>query len=224
MKYILTAAWDDGVADLTERLVRELADGKKVLWLVSGGSNIPASVQVMDNISDNLSRHLTVALADERYGEPGHAESNWRQLEETGFNGKQAELLKVLEAGATLDETVERYARSISQTLEDTDLVIAQLGIGPDGHLAGILPGSPAAAEGTTPVAGYDAPPLKRITLTFPAFRHVTAAYAFAFGKPKKEALKALYSGDLPLAEQPAQILKELPEAYLYSDQVGEHA
>ncbi len=60
MKYILTAGWDDGVADLTERLVKELAGRKRVLWLVSGGSNIPASVQIMDNISGSLSEHLSV--------------------------------------------------------------------------------------------------------------------------------------------------------------------
>ncbi|HXE10393.1 MAG TPA: 6-phosphogluconolactonase [Verrucomicrobiae bacterium] len=223
MKYILTAAWDDGVADLTERLVRELADGKQVLWLVSGGSNIPASVQVMDNISDKLSKRLTVALADERYGEPGHSESNWQQLTEAGFDGKQTKLLKTLQAGADLEETVKRYGETIQDAFEANELIIAQLGIGPDGHLAGILPGSPAATEQIALVAGYEAPPLKRITLTFPAFRHVDAAYAFAFGKPKKQALEALQSGDLPFAEQPAQILKQMPEAYLYSDQVGEH-
>jgi hypothetical protein len=35
--------------------------------------------------------------------------------------------------------------------------------------------------------------------------------------------LQALHDKKLPLTEQPAQILNELPEAYLYSDQVGEH-
>lgn len=223
MKYILTAGWDDGMADLTERLVRELADSKRVLWLVSGGSNIPASVQIMSNISADLSRRLTVMLADERYGEPGHPESNWEQLTEAGFAGKEANLVHTLKAGATLEETVGQYARTVEETFSKNDTVIAQLGIGPDGHLAGVLPGSPAATEVKALVAGYEAPPLKRITLTFPAFRHVNAAYAFAFGKPKAKALHALQASDLPLSEQPAQILKQLPEAYLYSDQVGQH-
>src|SRR6185437_3559960 len=98
MKYILTAGWDDGMADLTERLVRELAGNKRVLWLVSGGSNIPASVQIMSNISTDLSRRLTVMLADERYGEPGHPESNWEQLEQAGFEGKNASLVRTLKA------------------------------------------------------------------------------------------------------------------------------
>jgi 6-phosphogluconolactonase/glucosamine-6-phosphate isomerase/deaminase len=223
MKYILTAGWDDGVADLTERLVRELAAGKSVLWLTSGGSNIPASVQIMDNISANLSRNLSVSLADERYGDPGHSESNWAQLIQAGFSGKQAALLPVLQAGASFEQTISSYTKLIDEAFANHDVIIAQLGIGQDGHIAGIVPDSPAAAEKTKLVAGYQDPPLARLTLTFPGLRRITAAYAFAFGKPKQRALVSLQSKASDLSHEPAQILNELPEAYMYSDQVGEH-
>lgn len=224
MKYILTAGWDDGVADLTERLARELASGKRVLWLVSGGSNIPASVQVMDNIAAKLTKGLSVSLADERFGRPGHADSNWTKLTEAGFDGKQAKLLPVLRAGASFGQAVKDYEKLIEQAFADNDVMIAQLGVGPDGHIAGILPGSPAAAETEALVSGYEAPPLKRLTLTFPALRRLTAVYAFAFGEPKRQALLDIESGKSDTGSQPAQILNRLPEAYLYSDQVGEHA
>jgi 6-phosphogluconolactonase len=223
MKYILTAGWDDGVADLTERLVRELAGGKRVLWLTSGGSNIPASVQVMENISAALSGKLSVSLADERYGEPGHPDSNWTQLMQAGFKGKSATLLPVLLPERSFQQATQDYAQLIEKAFADNDVIIAQLGIGPDGHIAGILPGSEAAQETQALVAGYHDPPLTRLTLTFPGLRRITAAYAFAFGKPKQKALVTLHSASLPLAEQPAQILNELDEAYMYSDQVGEH-
>lgn len=223
MKYILTAGWDDGVASLTERLVRELADGKRVLWLLSGGSNIPSSVQIMDNISSALSKNLSVSLVDERYGEPGHDESNWAQLMQAGFNSKQATLLPVLQPGISFERTVQNYTKLIEQAFRANDVVIAQLGIGPDGHVAGILPGSPAANEQTALVAGYDAPPLKRLTLTFPALKQINAAYVFAFGKPKQQALLSLRNKSEQLAGQPAQILNELGEAYMYSDQAGDH-
>lgn len=223
MKYILTAGWDDGVADLTDRLVRELGAGRRVLWLVSGGSNIPASVQVMDNISADLSQRLSVTLADERYGEPDHPDSNWAQLMQAGFDGKQATLLPVLQRGRDFAATITSYNRLVEQAFQGNDVVIAQLGIGPDGHLAGILPKSPAAMEETALVAGYEAAPLRRLTLTFPALRQVAAAYAFAFGEPKRQALTALQAAADPV-EQPAQILRDLGEAYIYNDQVGEHA
>lgn len=224
MRYILTAAWDDGVADLTERLIRELAARKRVLWLLSGGSNITASVSIMSNIDDDLSRNLSVSLADERYGRPGHADSNWTQLLGAGFDAKHARLLPVLQEDTTFEESIETYGKLAGEAFDANDVAIVQLGIGEDGHIAGILPGSPAARESTAMAAGYQAPPLSRLTLTFPALSRATAAYAFAFGKPKKKALTTLQSKSLDPVEQPAQILKKLPEAYLYSDQVGEHA
>lgn len=223
MKYILTAGWDDGIADLIARLVKELSGSKRVLWLTSGGSNITASVQVMDNIAAGQSRNLTVSLADERYGASGHKDSNWAQLMQAGFNGKNAKLLPVLEEGASFEEAIRNYNELVKQEYARNDIVIAQLGIGSDGHTAGILPKSPAAEEQTALVAGYENPPFKRLTLTFHALRQVTAAYAFAFGEPKQPALEKLQSGSAELRLQPAQILNELPEAYLYSDQVGEH-
>lgn len=220
MKFILTAGWDDGVANLTERLVRELAEGRRVLWVVSGGSNIPASVQVMDSIPAKLTGGLSVMLADERYGAVGHADSNWLQLEQTGFKADNAQLLPALEQGLDFEQTIERYNKVAAQAFEDNDVVIAQLGIGADGHIAGVLPGSPAAKAAGELVAGYHSGPYDRLTLTFAGLRHIDAAYAFAFGNSKAEALHTLQDQSLPLEQQPSQILKELPEAFLYSDQV----
>jgi 6-phosphogluconolactonase/glucosamine-6-phosphate isomerase/deaminase len=222
MKYILTAGWDDGVADLTSRLVRELAGGRRVLWLTSGGSNIPSTVQIMDNIPPGQSKNLSVSLADERYGEPGHSDSNWAQLMQSDFKGKDAVLLPVLKPGNSFEETIISYNKLVEKAFADNDVIVAQLGIGSDGHVAGILPNSPATTAKTL-VAGYEDPPLKRLTLTFPALSRVTAAYVFAFGEPKRKALAELHDKALPPGKQPAQILNGLPEAYMYSDQVGEH-
>lgn len=206
---------------MTERLVHELADGRRVLWLVSGGSNVLASVHIMDSIPPKLSENLSIMLVDERYGEPGHADSNWAQLLQAGFKGDKATLLPALEEGLSFKRTIERYNQLATRALDDNEVVIAQLGIGDDGHLAGILPGSPAAVETDALVVGYKSDPYTRLTLTFAALRHITAAYAFAFGDNKRKALKILQRQSLPLGEQPAQILKQLPKAYLYSDQVG---
>ncbi len=224
MQYILTAGWEDGVADLTERLARELSDGRRVLWLVSGGSNIPASVQVMNNISATLTHNLGIMLSDERYGPFGHSQSNWSQLLAAGFKLRQAKLCEVLQAELSAAQTVARYNQLAAEAFAEYELVIAQLGVGPDGHITGIKPGSPAATETKALVVGYPDPPLHRLTLTFPALRRIDAAYVFAFGDTKHQALTRLHNRTLPLNIQPAQILKELPEVYVYSDQIGEHA
>ncbi len=192
MQYILTAGWEDGVADLTERLVRELANGTRVLWLTSGGSNIQASVQIMDNISSKLSHNLSIMPADERYGKPEHAQSNWAQLMQANFSAKHAKLLPVLQPGLSLEQTIVYYNQLANQVMANHKVVIAQLGIGQDGHIAGIKPDSPAADVTEALIIGYPDPPLLRLTLTFAGLLRISTAYVFAFGNTKQQALNML--------------------------------
>jgi 6-phosphogluconolactonase/glucosamine-6-phosphate isomerase/deaminase len=220
MKYVPSSGWEEGITALSERLSTELTAGKRVLWLVSGGSNIAATVKVMSGVPEELTSSLTVMPNDERYGEPGHPDSNWQQLLDAGFQAKQAKTLPVLKAGMDFEATARAFEATARQAFAGNDVIISQLGMGPDGHVSGILPASPAAGETEAWVTAYEQPPLKRITLTFPALREATAIYLFAFGADKRPALEILQNKAVPLADQPAQILKEIREAYVYSDQL----
>ncbi len=224
MRFILTAGWEDGIADLTECLARNLAGGKKVLWLLSGGSNLPASVEVMDNVSAALSKNLTVSLIDERFGEEGHPDSNWTKLLAAGFDVKQGSLLPILKPGLNFEQTVERFQKILKDGRENNQTVIVQLGIGEDGHVAGILPDSPAALEKKDLVCGYQSQPFLRLTATFPAIKKADIIYAFAFGSNKQAALVSLQSKKISPIKQPDQILKQIPKAFIYNDQVGDTA
>jgi 6-phosphogluconolactonase/glucosamine-6-phosphate isomerase/deaminase len=223
MEFILTAGWDDGIAALTRRIADDLAAGKRVLWLVSGGSNVKPAARVTHNIGPRLKQNLSVLLADERYGPVGHPKSNWQQLMDAGFDAGEAKLMPVLKKGLDFAKTISHYEQLAEKAFRENDTVIAQLGIGTDGHIAGVLPGSPGVKEKKSLVVGFEYPPLKRMTMTFQALRKVDVAYAFAFGEPKKPALTQLKNEKQPTAKQPAQILKQLPEAYIYNDQVGAH-
>ncbi|HVS58231.1 MAG TPA: 6-phosphogluconolactonase [Candidatus Saccharimonadales bacterium] len=221
MKFVRTEGWGKGTQALVRRLQSELKKNVPVLWLVCGGSNIPASVEVMKTLPDDATKNLAVMLTDERYGEVGHIHSNAKQLMDAGFESKQAIFVPTLVPGHSLQETKIRYEEAVRRAFEHANVIIAQFGIGADGHLAGILPHSPAA-ESTDWVAAYETAEHTRVTLTFEALRHITAAYAFVFGGEKKPALLQLRDENLPLADQPSQILKELSEAYVYNDQIGE--
>ena len=219
MQFIKTTGWDKGTSALTQRLTQELEKGR-VLWLVCGGSNIAAATNVMSQLDDELTARLSIFLTDERFGEIGHSHSNAQQLATAGFQTKQAVFVPVLASGFSLEETQERYAAALQTAIDHAHCVIAQFGIGADGHIAGILPHTVATTTEAWVVA-YDAPPYTRVTLTFPALRHIDAAYAMVFGEDKRTALHKLETENLPLPDQPSQILKELPEAYVYNDQVG---
>jgi 6-phosphogluconolactonase/glucosamine-6-phosphate isomerase/deaminase len=221
MELIRINSIQEGVEPLADRLIEELEAGKKVLWLVSGGSNIPLSVQVMEQIPDKLTAGLTVFLSDERYGEVGHADSNSKQLDDAGFSHKDARVTYVLSRGMSLIETTDQFSLAISAAFEVADIIIGQFGMGADGHILGILPGTPAV-DSEKLVCGYATEDFTRITLTAKAVReNIDVAYVFAFGPSKKEQLLTLTSKELPVSDQPAQLLKELPEAYVYNDQIA---
>ncbi|MBC7581550.1 6-phosphogluconolactonase [Aeromicrobium sp.] len=221
MQFIQTPDWERGIKDVTERISAELIAGQKVLWLIGGGSGIIASVTIMANLPDDLTENVTIFLTDERYGEVNHVDSNSKQLADAGFHPKNATFVHMLQPGFSMAETKERYAQALERAVEHTDVVIAQSGIGPDGHIAGILPHSAATTAGGW-IVGYEAPHYTRMTMTFEAMRHIDAAYYMTFGVDRLPALTRLRDEAIPLADQPAQILKELPEAYVYNDQIGD--
>jgi len=223
MQFVKTTGWDTGTKALTKRLTDELKRSKRVLWLVCGGSNIPAATKVMAALPEEETKNLAIFLTDERYGEIDHVDSNAKQLYQAGFHTKQAIFVPVLAPGFSLAETQERYGQAVKRAFEHADVIIAQFGMGADGHIAGILPRS-EAVEADGWVAAYEAPHYTRVTLTFEALRHITAAYVMAFGEGKKHALEQLRDESLPLVDEPAQILKELPEAFVYNDQIGDKA
>jgi 6-phosphogluconolactonase len=135
---------------------------------------------------------------------------------------KSAMLYPVLLPGRSLEESKQFFSDVFNAAYRRSDASIALLGMGTDGHIAGILPNSVAANESQELVAAYQSEPYQRLTLTFPALRMLTGVYTFAFGDGKNEALTILQEQTLPVTEQPAQFLKELPDSYLYNDQKGE--
>jgi 6-phosphogluconolactonase/glucosamine-6-phosphate isomerase/deaminase len=207
-----------GTEKLTAQL-SELLDKKPVLWLVSGGSNVPISVTVMSNLPKQLTERLTILLIDERFGSVGHVDSNAEQLRRAGFNPQQANFIKVL-SGQSWPDTVTQYNQIVQTQFDQHSAIIGQFGIGADGHTAGLLPHSPATVVTDRLVTGYQGPDYQRITLTFPALRQVQTAYVFAYGANKLTALQQLKDENLALKTQPAQIFKVLTQAYIYNDQL----
>lgn len=221
MQVIKSPNQEDGIEDLSSRLNQSLNEGKRILWLISGGSNINAACEIMRRVPDNHSDQLIISLIDERYGEPGHQDSNFQQLLIAGFNKKRAQLVPVLYKGLSLEDTASKYEEFLADATNNVDTSIGLLGIGDDCHIAGILPNSNAATEKESLVAAYNGGQYQRITTTFQLLEKLTICYAFAFGDNKNQALTEVIEGKHSIVEKPALILRELNESYLYSDQVG---
>lgn len=194
----------------------------RVLWIVPGGSNITVITAVMDKISPADSAKLAIMLSDERYGPVGHPDSNLKQLYDSGFKPKRAMVIPILRPGAPLGITTSLYAEAASVAFGAANYILAFLGMGPDGHIAGILPESPASKARQAWVVSYETPEFTRITLTPFALSHVTEAFVLARGEAKKPALQLLQAKSLPITKQPAQLLKKLHSVVIFNDQIGD--
>lgn len=216
---------DQGVAvrAIAARISSELLAGKRVLWLVSGGSNIQLQVEVMQRIRDQAHDRLSglaVLPMDERYGKPGHDNSNTQALRAAGFDPGEATWVDVLMHDVPFDQTIDFYNEVAATALANATMIIGQFGLGTDGHVAGVLPGSPAAVADETTVTGYEWTDYTRLTLTPAALKQMQIAYLPAYGEGKKKALERLRANTETLSELPAKLLYEIPEVYVYNDQL----
>ncbi len=220
MNFIHAETADNGGHELATKIAAVLGRSEKVLWLVPGGSNISTAVDIMEIVRERATigelGNLSVSLTDERFGPVGHADSNWEQLIDAGFDFDNITAIPVLR-GASFEATVAEWGKEMLAAFEANPNRIGHFGIGADGHIAGILPHSPAVSA-EIPTYGYEAGKFKRITLTAILLQALTSAYGFAFGASKSKAIHELRDSNLSLDDEPAQLLKAIPEAYLYSD------
>lgn len=180
---------------------------KPLLLFLSGGS----SLDLLDYTdTSGLNEQVAIGVLDERG-------DNFARLRETRFF---AEAQKKGIHTMDLEEGALRAWKG---------RIVITLGIGPDGHTAGILPYPEDAAafeilfnDPNHWVVGYDAagknPYPLRVTVTLPFLRQVDASVVYACGKGKKEALTRLIAREGSLAETPARITCEMKRVSLFTD------
>lgn len=221
----MNIAWGnphEAATHIGSELARLLETGP-VLWLVSGGSNIAIQKEAMANVGEFQSSQLTIIPVDERYGPYGHASSNSAAMRKAGFDPKQATWIDILEDNPSIEEATARLAAHLSESVAKEATIVATLGIGNDGHTAGVLPGS-IGVNSPEVAVWYHADDFERITLTLTALRdYGDYVYVSAFGEGKKPALKLLVAtpgGSLDIT--PALILRDINRATLFTDQLDE--
>jgi 6-phosphogluconolactonase/glucosamine-6-phosphate isomerase/deaminase len=201
-------------------LASHLDQTETVLWLLPGGSAVKVAIKVADKLtgSNGLNR-LHVSLTDERFGLPGHRDSNWKQLKEEGFILESAKLHPVLE-GKEMSQTAMDYGHALNRLIDESDYSVALAGMGADGHIFGIKPHSPAI-NANRDVIGYEWSDYKRLTPTFKLLKRLDQIIIYAVGEEKWPQLDML-SSDISPKEQPGQFLKRLKKVIILNDYKGE--
>ncbi len=192
-----------------------LKKGKKVLLFVSGGSAIPYEVEVINKIKNFPHDNLVITLADERYGLPNNPDSNWFKLKQAGFNLPNSKMIPYL-TGLSFSETISNIKLELKEEFNKSEYKIAILGIGLDGHTAGILPHTEAVYS-QEDICYFETNTFNRITITPKIISMLDEVIVIVFGRDKWSILKSLEK-DISIYDQPAQILKKVPILTIISD------
>lgn len=221
------------LANDISRILKEFHDdgAKEVLFLTSGGS----AFTVLDRISDEvIGPYLTIGMLDERY-DPENKLTNYAQLRKTTFYKKAVQRgCRLIDTSTKKGQTQNELAQSIETELRDwktthpRGVVMVTLGIGPDGHTAGIMPFPENVKkfhelfEGDRWVVGYDAaeknPIRLRVSATCTFLRTmVDFTRVFVVGKEKGEIFAKVCTNN-DLATYPGSIIRLLSHGSVYVD------
>ncbi|QFY89331.1 6-phosphogluconolactonase [Magnetovirga frankeli] len=141
-------------------------------------------------------------FGDERAVPPAHADSNYRMVLEAGLNPELGVQLERIPGELEPTLAAERYAKQLGSLPQRGgwplfDLVM--LGMGADGHIASLFPGSANLAEGDKPVSACPVAALDswRISLTLPVIANARRILVLVAGADKAEMLqRVLHKGD----------------------------
>jgi len=166
--------------------------------LVATGGRSPGPVYDRLSQAEIDWAHVAVTLSDERQVDADSPNSNARLLRERLFLGPaaKAQFLPLTD-----------YAEPALQKLTPFDAVM--LGMGEDGHIASLIPGSPVMDQAMDPQGqaliaespqGFGSPPVARITLTFAALLKSRAIFLLIAGEAKRQVIAQAQAGaDLPV-------------------------
>ncbi len=210
---------DELVDSLSEYLITSLKEKNRVLWLLSGGSNIKIEAKIMTKIPDNLTNKLIISLFDERYGEYNHVDSNFHQIKSANFNFKNSTVIEVIEnQPESIDSMTQDYRQKIDSILTDENTFsIGQLGLGYDGHIAGILPDSPILDSVQT-VDSYESNPYDRISFTPVGLKHLDQIFVVVTDLQKNNIVNQIFIDDKTDEKKiPAKLLHRYNSVNIYN-------
>lgn len=201
---------------------------QSVLLMLSGGS----ALTILNHLDIALlGPHVTITTLDERFSiEP--AENNFTQITSTPFyreaKDQGAQYISTeVQTNETLTEAGQRFNVALHHWREThkDGVMIATMGVGNDGHTAGIFPHQKSLGpEITDWVVSYEIPSevnphTMRITTT-PSFlkTQVSRAICLITGEAKRDVLQNIQSEECSLLNTPACVLKDMPSVTVVTD------
>ncbi|MBI4253141.1 6-phosphogluconolactonase [Candidatus Uhrbacteria bacterium] len=205
---------------------------RSILLLCSGGSALDL---LQDTPKDCLGPNMTLGVLDERYSSD-EAINNFAQLEKTSFfQAARRAGAHVIDTrpkeGETHEQLTLRFESELRSWMKDHPggIIVATMGIGSDGHTAGIMPFPEDETlfwalfgELGRFVQDYDAGDKnqhpQRITITLSFLVMINHAIVYCVGEGKRIALERVMAEEGSCAHTPARIIREMKDVLLFTD------
>jgi 6-phosphogluconolactonase len=186
------------------RLARAAAEGGSVV--LTGGTTPKQAYEHAAKEAPDWSK-VEVWWGDERCVPPDDESSNYRMA-------KQA-LLDQLERGPRAVHRIkgelgkEQAAADYDRELDDAQLDLLLLGIGPDGHVASLFPNAPTLRQRkrVLPAEAGLKPFVDRVTLSLPTLRAASEILFVVAGAEKADAVRRAFV-DQPGPHTPASLVR----------------
>lgn len=180
--------------------------------VVSGGSTPRLAfgrLVSMIDAGDPIWADVHVYFADERLVPPDHPDSNYRMIREAWLDQVRIPEAQIHRIAGELEpeEAARRYSGVVGAFLrgggpsgQEFDLCV--LGMGPDGHVASLIPGGKLdfVADGLVGVGPAPASParVRRVTLTSNTLKSSREVVFWVRGRDKAEAVRGALRGGIP--------------------------
>ncbi len=223
------AAWAEAcAARLTDALAAALADKGKAVFAGSGGST-PAPIYRRLAQADLDWARIAVTLIDERYVPETSPESNAALLKRTLLTGPAAaaRFVPLFHPAVTVDRAAALAAHALAAEGGELDAVL--LGMGEDGHICSMFPGSPTLRTLLSPALrptvlgvphGRDgaAPSLERLTINLPYLMTARRVVLALTGVAKRAVFEREAAGDPAVQPIAALIAAGVPLDVLWTE------
>ena len=220
--------WSEACAErLAGALGEGISAGGKAMFAGAGGSTPSPIYRRLADADLDWSK-VAVTLVDERHVPESSPDSNARLMRETLLTGRAAaaRFIPLHHAAVTVDRAAAMAAKAL-QAEGPLDAVL--LGMGEDGHICSMFPGSPTlktlltmalepAVFGVPPGRDGMAPPQERISLNIPYLARARRVVLALTGAKKRTVFEAEAAGDPAVRPIAALIASGAPLEVLWTE------
>lgn len=221
--------WADACADrLASDLAGAVSARGKALFAGPGGST-PAPVYERLSRADLDWSRIAVTLIDERYVPETSPDANARLIRDVLLQGPAAaaQFIPLYRPAVTVDRAAAEAAADLSSAGGRLDTVL--LGMGEDGHICSMFPGSPTLKTLLTPVLkptvlgvppGRDgaAPTIERLSMNLPYLMQAGRVILALKGRTKREVYEREAGGDPRIQPIAALLANAVPLDVLWTE------